>query len=76
MKREPSFKRINTRKGWHEFYVARFNRTGSKQAEWMAMWYLILAWESGEIPLEPETPKKPIKKLVQANKKPKLKKAA
>jgi hypothetical protein len=30
------------RLGWHRYYVARFNKTGSQQAEWLAMWYLFL----------------------------------
>jgi hypothetical protein len=30
------------RLGWHKYYVARFNKTGSPQAEHLAMWYLLL----------------------------------
>lgn len=30
------------RLGWHRYYVKQFNKTGSWQAEQLAMWYLLL----------------------------------
>lgn len=33
---------ITTRLGWHEYYVARFNKTNDPQACVLAMWYLFL----------------------------------
>lgn len=33
----------NDRMGWHSYYVQRFNKTGDKQAEVLAMWYLLLS---------------------------------
>jgi hypothetical protein len=33
---------INTRLGWHEYYVARYNKTLDPQAAHLAMWYLFL----------------------------------
>lgn len=32
----------NDRLGWHKFYAARFNKTGSWQAEQLSLWYLFL----------------------------------
>ena len=31
-----------TRLGWSRYYAERFNKTGSKQAEHLACWYLVL----------------------------------
>jgi hypothetical protein len=38
------------RLGWHKHYAKRFNKTGSKQAEHLALWYLVLhiAFDIGE----------------------------
>lgn len=30
------------RLGWHQFYADQFNKTGSRQAEQLACWYLLL----------------------------------
>lgn len=46
-----TFIKTNDHKGWFEFYVNRFNKTGSIQAEWMAMWYLLLGLSEGDIQL-------------------------
>lgn len=32
----------NDRLGWQQFYADRFNKTGSAQAEQLALWYQIL----------------------------------
>jgi hypothetical protein len=32
----------NDRLGWHKFYATQFNKTGSSQAEHLAIWYLLL----------------------------------
>lgn len=37
-----------TRLGWHKHYANQFNRTGSKQAEQLACWYLLLHLAFGE----------------------------
>ena len=37
-----------SRKGWHEFYASRFNKTGDSQSAVLAMWYYVLMLEFGE----------------------------
>lgn len=39
---EAELKPRYSRMDWHEYYVTRFNKTGDKQAEILAMWYLFL----------------------------------
>jgi hypothetical protein len=36
---------IMARLGWHHYYVARFNKFRTGQAEHMALWYLMLHLE-------------------------------
>jgi len=38
----------NTNLGWHRFYVARFNKTGSLGAEYLATMYLYMHLAFGD----------------------------
>ena len=37
-----------SRIGWHEYYTARFNKTGSPDALHLALWYYLLHLAFGE----------------------------
>lgn len=38
----------NSRMGWHKWYADRFNKTGSKFAEQLAIWFFLLHEAFGE----------------------------
>jgi hypothetical protein len=41
---------INSRQGWHDYYVARYNKNPTNEdACTMALWYMLLMLQHGEL---------------------------